>query len=55
MTADQDASNCYGSTAGEYYYGYGCPIVSTGAKTRLLPVNSAAIGVTKGGGLFNIG
>jgi hypothetical protein len=32
MPADQDASKCYDPTADEYYYGYGCTIVSTGAK-----------------------
>ena len=32
MPADPDASKCYDSTAEEYYYGYGCTIVSTGAK-----------------------
>ena len=32
MPADQDASKCYDSTAEEYYYGYGCTIVSTGQK-----------------------
>ena len=32
MPADQDASKCYDPTAKEYYYGYGCTIVSTGSK-----------------------
>ncbi|MEA5387248.1 transposase [Haloarculaceae archaeon H-GB11] len=32
MPADQDASNCYDPTEDEYYYGYGCTIVSTGQK-----------------------
>ncbi len=32
MPADQDASKCYDLTAEEYYYGYGCTIVSTGQK-----------------------
>ena len=32
MPADQDASKCYDPTAEEYYYGYGCTIVSTGSK-----------------------
>ncbi|GAB7011536.1 hypothetical protein JCM31271_34790 [Halorubrum trueperi] len=32
MPADQDASRCYDPTAGEYYYGYGCTIVSAGSK-----------------------
>lgn len=32
MPADPDASTCYDSTAEEYYYGYGCTIVSTGSK-----------------------
>ncbi|MGQ3722160.1 transposase [Natrialba aegyptia] len=32
MPADQDASKCYDPTAEEYYYGYGCTIVSTGQK-----------------------
>jgi len=30
MPADQDASKCYDPTDDEYYYGYGCTIVSTG-------------------------
>jgi hypothetical protein len=30
MPADQDASKCYDPTEDEYYYGYGCRIVSTG-------------------------
>jgi len=29
MPADQDASKCYDPTDDEYYYGYGCTIVST--------------------------
>ncbi|WP_372479929.1 transposase [Halomicrobium sp. HM KBTZ05] len=32
MPADQDASKCYEPTDQEYYYGYGCTIVSTGQK-----------------------
>lgn len=32
MPADQDASKCYDPTTEEYYYGYGCTIVSTGSK-----------------------
>lgn len=32
MPSDPDASKCYDSTAEEYYYGYGCTIVSTGSK-----------------------
>jgi len=32
MPSDPDASKCYDSTADEYYYGYGCTIVSTGSK-----------------------
>ena len=32
MPADPDASKCYDPTADEYYYGYGCTIVSTGSK-----------------------
>ncbi|EMA56087.1 transposase IS4 family protein [Halococcus thailandensis JCM 13552] len=32
MSADQDAPKCYDPTAEEYYYGYGCMIVSTGSK-----------------------
>ena len=32
MPADQDASKCYDPTAEEYYYSYGCTIVSTGSK-----------------------
>ncbi len=32
MPADQDASKCYDPPAEEYYYGYGCTIVSTGQK-----------------------
>ncbi len=32
MPADQDASKCYDPTDDEYYYGYGCTIVSTGQK-----------------------
>jgi len=32
MPADQDASKCYDPTDDEYYYGYGCTIVSTGPK-----------------------
>ena len=32
MPADPDGSKCYDPTAEEYYYGYGCTIVSTGAK-----------------------
>jgi len=32
MPADQDAPKCYDPTAEEYYYGYGCTIVSTGQK-----------------------
>jgi hypothetical protein len=32
MPADPDASTNYDPTADEYYYGYGCTIVSTGAK-----------------------
>ncbi|THE63390.1 IS4/IS5 family transposase, partial [Salinadaptatus halalkaliphilus] len=32
MPADPDASKCYDPTAEEYYYGYGCTIVSTGSK-----------------------
>ena len=32
MPADQDASKCYDPTAEEYYYGYGCTIVSTGSR-----------------------
>ncbi|GAB3316295.1 IS4/IS5 family transposase [Haloplanus rallus] len=32
MAADPDASTCYDPTAEEYYYGYGCTIVSTGQK-----------------------
>ena len=32
MPADQDASKCYDPTAEEYYYGYGCTLVSTGSK-----------------------
>ena len=33
MPADQDASKCYDPTDDEYYYGYGCTIVSTGTTT----------------------
>ena len=32
MPADQDASKYYDPTAEDYYYGYGCTIVSTGQK-----------------------
>ncbi len=32
MPADPDASKCYDPTKDEYYYGYGCTIVSTGQK-----------------------
>ncbi len=32
MPADSDASKCYDPTAEEYYYGYGCTVVSTGSK-----------------------
>ena len=32
MPADPDASKSYDPTADEYYYGYGCTIVSTGQK-----------------------
>jgi hypothetical protein len=32
MPADPDASKCYDPTDDEYYYGYGCTIVSTGQK-----------------------
>ncbi len=32
MPADPDASKCYDPTAEEYYYGYGCTIVSSGSK-----------------------
>ncbi len=32
MPADQDESKCYDPTDDEYYYGYGCTIVSTGQK-----------------------
>ena len=32
MPADRDASKCYDPTDDEYYYGYGCTIVSTGQK-----------------------
>ncbi len=32
MPADQDASKCYDPTDDEYYYGYGCTIVSIGQK-----------------------
>ncbi len=32
MLADPDASKCYDPTEDEYYYGYGCTIVSTGQK-----------------------
>ncbi|EMA17954.1 transposase (ISH11) [Haloarcula argentinensis DSM 12282] len=32
MPADKDASKCYDPTAEEYYYGYGCTIVSTGSQ-----------------------
>jgi hypothetical protein len=32
MPADPDASKCYNPTPEEYYYGYGCTIVSTSAK-----------------------
>jgi len=32
MPADPDVSKCYDPTAEEYYYGYGCTIVSTGSK-----------------------
>jgi hypothetical protein len=32
MPADTDASKCYDPTEDEYYYGYGCTIVSTGQK-----------------------
>ncbi|ELY67381.1 transposase [Natronococcus jeotgali] len=32
MPTDQDASKCYDPTDDEYYYGYGCTIVSTGQK-----------------------
>jgi len=32
IPADQDVSKCYDPTDGEYYYGYGCTIVSTGQK-----------------------
>ena len=32
MPADLDASKCYDPTDDEYYYGYGCTIVSTGQK-----------------------
>ena len=32
MPSDPDASKCYDSTAEEYYYGYGCTLVSTGSK-----------------------
>ena len=35
MPADQDASKCYDPTAEEYYYGYGCTIVSTGSKISI--------------------
>jgi hypothetical protein len=30
IPADQGASKCYDLTDDEYYYGYGCTIVSTG-------------------------
>jgi len=32
MPADQNVSECYDPTGDEYYYGYGCTIVSTGQK-----------------------
>ncbi len=32
MPADKDASKCYDPTVEEYYYGYGCTIVSSGSK-----------------------
>jgi hypothetical protein len=32
IPSDPDASKCYDPTAEEYYYGYGCTIVSTGPK-----------------------
>ena len=32
IPADQDASNSYDPTDDEYYYGYGCTVVSTGQK-----------------------
>ncbi|GAA0512485.1 Transposase DDE domain-containing protein [Halorubrum aquaticum] len=35
MPADQDASKCYDPTDDEYYYGYGCTIVSTGQKVPI--------------------
>jgi hypothetical protein len=38
MAADPDASKCYDPTAEEYYYGYGCTIVSTGPK---IPIAAA--------------
>jgi len=33
ISVDQDASKCYDPTDDEYYYGYGCTIVSTGTTT----------------------
>jgi hypothetical protein len=35
MPADPDASKCYDPTEDEYYYGFGCTIVSTGAKVPI--------------------
>jgi hypothetical protein len=32
MPTDQDVSKCYDPTDDEFYYGYGCTIVSTGQK-----------------------
>jgi hypothetical protein len=40
MPADPDASKCYDSTAEEYYYGYGCTIVSTGSRDSTLTFSS---------------
>ena len=34
MPSDPDASKCYDLTAEEYYYGYGCTIVSTDRRFR---------------------
>jgi len=35
MPADRAASKCYDPTEDEYYYGYGCTIVSTGQKISI--------------------
>jgi len=50
MPADPDASKCYDPTDDEYYYGYGCTIVSTGQKIPIAAEFTESKQAPKGNG-----